>query len=710
MSLKWPERTLHLFGMTSLVVAEPVLNRLGERPAFLVDQGIRPPALLLLLLLMSLVLPSSLVAAEWVIWRCCGRRAQDAFHTVAMYALLALWALPVFKRLGFSSGAVVAAASFTASIAACGYFKFTPVRAMISMCATCIVVVPTLFLMSQTGRSILFPPQAPQPGRWNPVPVVVLVFDELCGASLTNDDRQIDAIRFPNLAALSRQCTWFRNATTVHVDTEQAVPALLSGKYPTTSWPPVPADLPQNLFSVLDTSAGYQMAAFEPVTNLAPRHRIPSDDPVEPSAWQQVVALFDPLARVYLHHLVPDSCYRHLPRIPDLWFGLRKSNRADLAKRRGVFRYGWTDRRDVQVDHFLKCLDNAPEPTLYFMHLLLPHVPGSYTPSGRHYTDNFDKIDLMNFNAHSGLLDYWTHDEWVIIQSQQRYLLQLEYLDRQLGRIVQRMREAGLFDRCLLIVTADHGVSFRAHQPRRHATDGNLGDIASIPVFVKRPFQAQGDICDRPVESVDILPTVADVLGIRLSDPTDGVSVFDTSRPQRRAATLFQQEQPPRLISGEAVSNSDASRLVKQRFGSGDDPAALFRIGPIPELVGRRIDSLPPADLPTVKIKLLRYEDTVRDGASEIFPCFFEGQILKVPENVHGDQPTVLAVAINGVIQAVTRTYLLDGFRDRWAALVPESSFHPGRNDVRFFSVSGTAPDWKLVPCMTVAVAKSAGG
>lgn len=708
MPLKWSERTLHVFGMASLVVAEPVLNRLGERPAFLVDLGTRPSAILLFACVVSLALPTAILAVEGMISRYCGRRAQDAWHAIAIYALLALWALPIVKRLTFlPSMMVVGLAFLVAGGSAWGYFKYTPVRALVSMCATSIFVVPALFLLSPTGRSVLYPPQSPQTGRWNPAPVVVLVFDELCGTSLTNDDRQIDANRFPNLAELSRQATWFRNATTVHADTEQAVPAILSGKYPTTARPPAPADRPQNLFSVLELSAGYQMTAFEPVTSLAPRHRVPSDDVSVPDVWQQAVALVDPLARVYLHHIAPCDSYVHLPQIPGLWFGLRDTHHVDRTKRRGVFRYGWTDRRDVQIEHFLQCLDNAPEPTLYFMHLLLPHVPWSYTPEGRHYTPDFDQLDLMNFNAHSGLLEYWTNDEWLLVQCQQRYLLQLEYLDHQLGRVLERMRETGLFERCLLIVTADHGVSFRANQPRRQAADGNLGDIASIPLFVKRPFQTQGEVCDRRVESVDILPTIADVVGIELSEATDGWSVFDTTRPQRGNSKLF-QEQMPLSVLEQTVAGSDVSRLIGERFGRSADPAALFRIGPIPELVGRRVDSLTQSDQPPIEVGLLRYGDTVGDEKSAMFSCFFEGRVLSDRGAVQSNQPTVLAVAINGTIQAVTRTYLLDGFRDRWAALVPESSFHPGRNDVRFFSVTGAAPDWKLVPCATTTAAKQA--
>jgi hypothetical protein len=684
---------LHICVLASLALAQPAYDRLGDRPAFLLNLGTRPPVVFLVMAVLSLALPAAILLLECLAWLC-ARRMRDAVHAIAMYLLTVLLALPLLKRASFLPGEVAFVGSLvTAGVAVWGYFEFARVRTYVTLCAMGIVFSPAAFLLSSSVTSILFPPQTLRPGRWTPVPTVVLVFDELCGASLMNVDREIDADRFPNLAELSRQATWFRNATTVHTETEQAVPAILSGKYPTTAWSPVTADRPQNLFSVLDSAGGYELAVFEPVTNLAPRNRVRGAvDP--PGIGRQAAVLLETLARVYLFHVTPQDFHRHLPPIPALWYGMSDSRDVDRTLPRGVFRYGWEDQRDRQFDHFLSCLDGSSRPTLYFMHLLAPHVPWSYLPSGHRYTDDFDKRDLMNFNAHSGLLDFWGQDEWLVVQSQQRYLLQLAWLDQLIGRLVERLKETGLYDRSLLIVTADHGVAFRANRPRRMTAPDTLGDILSIPLFIKRPHQTSGEISDRHVESVDILPTVADVLGIELSEPADGWSAFDDSRPERRSKTLVRDETPV-AVDPTIAATSDVPALIRGRFGEARDPQAIFRLGPIPELLDRPVASLPQSPKPPTEIEFIRYGDFAGAGAGELFPCFFEGRV-RTPM---ADQPTILAVAVNGTIRAVTRTYLLDGFRDRWAALVPESSFQPGKNDVQFFVVTGDAPDWQLSPC-----------
>jgi hypothetical protein len=226
-------------------------------------------------------------------------------------------------------------------------------------------------------------------------------------------------------------------------------------------------------------------------------------------------------------------------------------------------------------------------------------------------------------------------------------------------------------------------------------TDETLGDILSVPLFIKRPYQTEGETSDRLVESVDILPTIADVLGIELSEPTDGWSIFDDAHSQRRALTYIWNY--ARVAADPAiVASCDVPHVIRERFGEARDPEAFFRVGPIPELVGRSLADLAQAAGPAARVEWIRFDDIVGETADAIVPCFFEGRVLSREPS---DQPTVLAVAVNGTIRAVTRTYRLDGFHDRFSAMVPEPSLHPGKNDVQVFVVTGAAPDWQLVPC-----------
>jgi hypothetical protein len=125
-----------------------------------------------------------------------------------------------------------------------------------------------------------------------------------------------------------------------------------------------------------------------------------------------------------------------------------------------------------------------------------------------------------------------------VLQNYQRYLLQVSATDRLLGEFLDRLKDENIYDTALIIVTADHGVSFHPLQHRRSAElVANPAEIINVPLFVKLPGQRDAAVSDENVESIDIAPTLAEVLGFELPWVTDGSSVFDeraSSRPRKR--------------------------------------------------------------------------------------------------------------------------------------------------------------------------------
>ena len=68
-------------------------------------------------------------------------------------------------------------------------------------------------------------------------------------------------------------------------------------------------------------------------------------------------------------------------------------------------------------------------------------------------------------------------------------------------------------------------MSFRSGDRRRRPTPTNVHDVANIPLFIKLPGQHEGGVEDTAVRTIDVLPTIADELGLRLREPVDGVPV-----------------------------------------------------------------------------------------------------------------------------------------------------------------------------------------
>ena len=105
--------------------------------------------------------------------------------------------------------------------------------------------------------------------------------------------------------------------------------------------------------------------------------------------------------------------------------------------------------------------------------------------------------------------------------------MQVGFVDRKIGKLIAHLKAEGLYDRSLIIITADHGVSHLRSDFRRPISPTDYTEIMCLPLFVKVPHQRQGAVIDRNVDSVDILPTIAGVLGIDLPWPVDGQSALD---------------------------------------------------------------------------------------------------------------------------------------------------------------------------------------
>jgi arylsulfatase A-like enzyme len=209
------------------------------------------------------------------------------------------------------------------------------------------------------------------------------------------------------------------------------------------------------------------------------------------------------------------------------------------------------ERRPEIFREFVEQIE--PGRTLSLHHSDLPHAPYQYTASGRRYTTD---ESLPGLSA-----EQWTEDPGPVREGLRRYLKQLGLVDKLLGELVARLKRTGLFGPALVVVTADHGVSFQAGDSRRNVGVKNIGEIGGVPLLIKVPGQRRGRIVDSAATTEDILPTIGSHLGARWS--AGGRSLEQA--PGSASVTVAGENGPVTVPRAEFIRlrNQAADRIVE---------------------------------------------------------------------------------------------------------------------------------------------------
>jgi hypothetical protein len=274
----------------------------------------------------------------------------------------------------------------------------------------------------------------------------------------------------------------------------------------------------------------------------------------------------------------------------------------------------------------------------------------------------------------------------------------VRHLDGLVAGMLDDLDRAGVYDDALIVVTADHGVAFTPGEPRRRISDRNVGEVAYVPLFVKLPGQDAGRVDDRPMQTIDVLPTIADVLGVDLPEAPDGVSGLARARADVERVMYDAGLGRHPLPSGlEALRDAVAQKL--ERFAaSGGNPYGPGRYGGV-------VGAAAPAgaaradDVEVVVDGADAYRDVDLDRT--LVPAFPTGSV-HVAGSAPGE-PLDLAVALNGTIAGVTRSFAQVDGGTRWSAVLDPALLRDGANRLDVYVVTGAPSDPVLTLAATVA-------
>ena len=675
---------LHLLVLWNFAVAQPLFDLFSRTAEFFVLR--QSPALdvVLFAILLGVVVPALGVLVIWGV-RVVGAGLSAGLHLFlvgGLSAMLVLQALQMLQTLPYVSGLVLLlGAGGIGLLASVSYHILPLVRTFCTLLSPSIVLFPTLFLFFSPVSTLLFssPVDIAQVKINDPPPIVLVIFDEFSSISLMDEHHRIDAQRYPNFAAFAEDATWFRNASSMSSWTPQAVPAILTGSYPLPNRLPTASGYPHNIFTLLGGT--YAVQAHGTITELCP-HELCTQFR-EP--WSvRMRTLFSDVSIVYLHILLPEDQKSGLPSLQARWRDFAGDPAlSSQAENRQIPAHVWKSFQDSVIgrlstradrpqvfNNFRRVIQPTQQPTLYYLHSLLPHGHYVYLPSGQVYSVDYGLNGLTK--------ETWSGDGWATIQSYQRYLLQVEFVDTLLGQLIAQLKAAELYEKSLIVVTADHGVSFRPHDNRRAISKTNFADIMAVPLFVKAPFQSQGEILDSNVETIDILPTIADILEIELPWPVDGGSAFlSESRAGTEKASSIST-----WIGLDQFDTAVRAAVTRQTALFPPEMPVVPQAAPS-GLVGQRVQDLPVNEDAQFAITLDQSDLLAQVNPKAPFlPAHVTGTL-------HSEEFRFIALALNGNVRAVTRpwSFAVSGKNGRWSALLDPQFFQPGANTLEAFGV-----------------------
>ena len=183
-------------------------------------------------------------------------------------------------------------------------------------------------------------------------------------------------------------------------------------------------------------------------------------------------------------------------------------------------RWGRVERRGIDVaQHAEKWLTAHPAgPHFVWVHLYDPHDP--YEPPAPFSEKYKDRL----------------------------YDGEIAYADSVLGSFVAYLMKQGWYDNAVIVVTGDHGEGLGEHQEETHGIF--LYDSTThVPLIVKLPGKSVAKVVDAQVRTIDILPTVLDLVHVATPAELDGKSLrayIDGSETANRTA-IGQTDYPLRF-------------------------------------------------------------------------------------------------------------------------------------------------------------------
>ncbi|MFQ5718321.1 MAG: sulfatase [Acidobacteriota bacterium] len=239
-----------------------------------------------------------------------------------------------------------------------------------------------------------------------------------------------------------------------------------------------------------------------------------------------------------------------------------------LGFAQGFDRYIWGLKNDVTFTsapeihrRFLAWVDRHRGPFFGYLHYIDVHWPYLPPPPfAGHFAGPPPEIDyntagFMDAAQAAGRRGDLHLAPDLVAHMSDAYDEEIQFVDEQIGRLLEELRARDLYDSSLIVFTADHGEEFLEHGHLAHGT-GLYDVLVHVPLIIK--FPCPGPSCgsrtiDAQVSLLDLLPTLASAAGLTPPAGIEGADLAGPISPARLAISEWGEQVSLRTPSSKFI-------------------------------------------------------------------------------------------------------------------------------------------------------------
>ena len=239
------------------------------------------------------------------------------------------------------------------------------------------------------------------------------------------------------------------------------------------------------------------------------------------------------------------------------------------------------------VDWIVGRIGGLPQPYMGYFHFLPPHKP-SAPPSEffRIFAQDLYQSPVKPPDPLAG----WKETPRNMDKERREYDEYILYVDREFGRLFDRLEESGALSNTWVVLSSDHGELFERGF-RGHGGPLFYEGVVRVPLMIFEPKRTERVDIQVRTSGVDVLPTLLHVTGEQAVDWTDGsvLPPFAPADPERPVYALDARKANP-----DGPIEAATLMLIKGRYkltyffgykelGEGVERVDLFDIESDPE-------------------------------------------------------------------------------------------------------------------------------